>query len=1072
MLPESPRGGLKWSALSAWAPKPSWSVWLSCAALLVGCTSSAAWTPASTPQATSKAKPAPRWVTPARLVVLPDSRDSSFQVKDVDGTERLIAYGIRMLRHQDGRLEVAEQMVPDRLAVKPLELPERLGGGWLFYSTGSRSHFWHAETWLGALKPIASFSADIVQVIPGFDRLYLGTQGQGELIALDPSTWQPTDLGPLPPAPGYTSMAFAGEWVGAVESDVRGVLITLDAGASWTPLEVGSPPSSISGDGAEILINTFAGRISIDAEGEASTPGASLADSAFANAKGSPLPAWADAQQGADVKPGQQHEQPLGDVPLRVAALGGWPDTPATAVVMANGNVARVRLSDGKLLDLKPALGAGAAVCHGAQVGGGVGFICGDPRGSSVVYSVSHDLNLTPLLSFPQPRYIAASGTGGLVIRGSCDQGGADTTSKKTAGKINASAGGRREDAAASVINYCVRSPKGKLREVRVRGDLGVERVVALQDGRVAVLVPPRLGAPGTLLLIREDGSSVSHKLKIQKSDVTALVKKGLWLDGIVERSSKRGGKTERVLSGWVAGGGPFVGVEVSLDGEVRAGEFLSEDIDRALLSGNFGLAMGRGGLLRETVDGGFTWSEAAVPPGFGDRTSLVPRPGEAGARAARGCSPVGCSFGNWVRVGWEGKPGEDDDEAFAAVPQRTELPSLAGGRWTLDCVPTGAASSRHAKPLKPAPRRAPSTAAAAALAAATVPYGYGGSMPTADTLASSAWISFLGVPPPAKAKTDLGFDFGNDNPGSRLRAYIWGPQSADWGQQARWVLRVEDAFDLLGVWNTAVSRPDWADPVSAAMSFGLLTRWGGYANWRLEQEPDGNSGLLVINVRGTQIAYVLEEDRAPLPVQGSAMWALNQTSGIVKVDGSWYFGSTISSQSFRVYRLDGDEMVFFADFPMRPGAASRGVQLVRSTQGDALGILTKVMPLRGSESRWYVFPVDIQSKEAGEPLELSAAQLGATPRACGAEDQGWYLVGDPPVQPHVDSGSDLRISRVSAKLIADSSGLCLESLAAESSGRMGDKPPAAVPVNVSSVPMVVSNRSQDGQRWGYRCRL
>jgi len=555
---------------------------------------------------------------------------------------------------------------------------------------------------------------------------------------------------------------------------------------------------------------------------------------------------------------------------------------------------------------------------------------------------------------------------------------------------------------------------------------------------------------------------------------VAALVKKGLWLDGMVERSRKKDGKTERVLSGWVAGGGPFVGVEVSLDGKVTAGEFLSEDIDRAMLSGNFGLTMGRGGLLRETVDGGFTWSEAAVPPAFGDRTALVPRFGDSGARAARGCSPVGCSFGNWVRVGWQGGPAKDDDDAFAAVPRRTALPSPAGGRWTLNCAPTGVASSRQARPLKSASRRAPSAAAAAALAAATIPYGYGGTMPTAETLVSSAWLPFLGVAAPPKAKTDLGFDFGNDNPGSRLRAYIWGPKGADWGNQARWVLRVEDPYELAaGVWNTALSRPDWADPVSAAMSFGLLTRWGGYANWRLEQEPDGKGALLVMNVRGTQTAYVLEEDRAPQAVQGSSMWALNQTSGIVKVDGSWYFGSTINSQSFRVYRLDGDEMVFFADFPMRPGAASRGVQLVRSTRGDALGILSRVSPLRGSESRWYVFPVDIQSKEAGEPLEISAAQLGATPRACAPEDQGWYLVGDLPVQPHVElTGGDVRTSRVSAKLIADSSGLCLESLAAESSSRMGDKPPAAVPLNGSSVSMVVSNRSQDGQRWGYRCRL
>ncbi|MGE3668089.1 MAG: hypothetical protein AB7K71_00450 [Polyangiaceae bacterium] len=1023
----------------------------------VACNSKAAgWSTAAPSTEQGKAKKAPRWVTPARMVVLPEGRESSYQERDVDGSLRIIAYGLRMLEHQDGSLEVAEQTIPDRLNVKPLELPPRLGGGFIFYSSGSRSLFWTAKTWLGKLKPAASFSADINWVTPGFDRIYLSTASSNEILAVDPLTWQPTDLGPLPPAPGYGTMAFAGEWVAAVESDVRGVLITLDAGASWRPLEVNTPPSPISVQDDKISINSYAGRMLLDSAGQIEMVGRSGDDSAFNGAVKSALPGWADMQQGGDVEIQERQERPLGDNALRVAALGGWPDTKDSAVVMAQGSVARVRLSDGKLLDIKRDAYAGAATCQGAQVGVGIGFICGDPAGQSVVYSVSPSLELTPIISFSEPRYIAASGTGGLVIRGGCKDGAAEAQDLAT--------------------TYCIRSAKGKLREVRVRGDRGVERVVSLQDGRVAVVVPPRLGAPGTLLLIAEDGSNKAFKLSFKEMEPSTktLLKKGLWLDGLTERVVKRDKKKVHVLAGWVAGGGPFVGIQIDLDGKVAAGEIISEDIDRSLLSGRFGLAIGRGGLLRETIDGGFSWSEVAVPPAFGDRSSPVPRLGDPGGRSARGCSPVGCAFGTWLRVGWQGRPVDEADQKLAELPERVSLPSKTGSRWTLECTPAGQVSVAGADAVKSAPQRPAPPGIAGAMAFSPLPYGYGSAMPTAETLTSSSWAPFLGVKAPNKGAAELGFDFGNDSYETRMHAYTWGPRGKEWSRLSRWVVRVEDAFSLTApLWNTAAARPDWPDPVSAAMSFGQLSRWGGYATWRFEPEPRDDAGLLVLNVRGTQTAYVLERDRAPLPIQGSAMWALNQVAGAVKVQGTWYFGSTINSQAFRIYRLNGDELDYFADYPMRPGSVSQGVQLVKSTQGDALGILTKVSPLRGSESRWFVFPVDTQSKDAGEPLEISSEMLGTTPRRCGPEDDGWSIVSEPPVQPYLQlEGTRAVGSRVQAKFIADASGLCVEALAATTSNGRAMDGVKAVPGAASSVGLALSERGSGEGRWAFRCKL
>ncbi len=120
-------------------------------------------------------------------------------------------------------------------------------------------------------------------------------------------------------------------------------------------------------------------------------------------------------------------------------------------------------------------------------------------------------------MRFDEPRFVAPSGNGALVVRGPCT--------------------GKQAGAAGA---YCIRTRDGRKSEMRVRGDLGVERLVALSDGGTAVVVPPRLGAPGTLTVVAADGSAKTVKLKLPKDDVQslAMLKKGLWLEGFVERES------------------------------------------------------------------------------------------------------------------------------------------------------------------------------------------------------------------------------------------------------------------------------------------------------------------------------------------------------------------------------------------------------------------------------------------------------------------------------------------------------------------------------------------------------
>ena len=108
--------------------------------------------------------------------------------------------------------------------------------------------------------------------------------------------------------------------------------------------------------------------------------------------------------------------------------------------------------------------------------------MCGEREGATSLYAFAPPLGVRRVFRSARPRFVASSGNGALVIRGPC----ADDV----------------RDAPAS-RSYCVRGVDGRLREIRVKGDLGAERVVALADGRIVVLAPPRPGAAGQLTVIK-----------------------------------------------------------------------------------------------------------------------------------------------------------------------------------------------------------------------------------------------------------------------------------------------------------------------------------------------------------------------------------------------------------------------------------------------------------------------------------------------------------------------------------------------------------------------------------------
>ena len=505
----------------------------------------------SPPRASVSGARAPALISPARLFALPDSPAAGSGTSDPDGSRRLIANGMRLVERVDRSLERSDELLPTGRTTASLDLPARLGGGHLFYSQVSGLvQIWRSKSWTGKLEPFASVAAQSAQPVAGYDRLYIVERQSGVVHALKADTGEPTDLGALPPSPAYGSMVFADAWLGAIDVPLRGVLASFDAGASFHPLGSWALGARLERD--EIVVTTTEGQFALGPDGRLrQRESGATSDNLFEGAgRTAPAPSWTAAEDRPE--PATPPPGPLGKRPLYTAALHGWPDTPGSALVAAGGALARVRISDGKLVDVAEHAMPDGGSCHAVALGSGIGFVCGEERGRTGVYAFVQPLAVRQVLSFDEPRYVASSGNGALVIRGGCGSGRAlhDT--------------------------YCIRAPGGALREIRVRGDLGVERVVALRDGRAAVIVPPRLGAPGLLTIVDSGGRSRSVKLALPSREppVLALLKRGLWLDGFSEPSPG-------VLAGWVVGAGPFVGVKVDLEGEVDAGKSSTTSIAR-----------------------------------------------------------------------------------------------------------------------------------------------------------------------------------------------------------------------------------------------------------------------------------------------------------------------------------------------------------------------------------------------------------------------------------------------------------------------------------------------------------
>lgn len=986
--------------------------------------------PASSPRASSPAAPAQAanqdngeepavFGLPAvvpRLRFMPDLDGSRGVIARTEEGELSLVGRMRLRTSPDGLVERADELLPQGRIVAQ-RVPSRLGGGFLFVAITPRgSELWRSDAWLGTLQPLAGFGPVAHNERPvtmGFDRIYLRFSSANELVALDPKTGAILPYGPLPIAPAFGEMIFLDGWRAIVDTDLAGTMATFDAGATWRRVPTTGRVRAITSsrtdpdDGGDGIVQLDSGTVRVTPEGHvAFSPTAVATASPFATPPGS--------QQDAGRK-GNKAPGPLGKKPLRVALERGYPDSLNTAVVASEGALVRVSLETGAVLDtVKHAYPDAHAECTGIALASrgsagptkpedSFGFVCGSPGGPTAIYAFERPLKLRQVMRFAQPRTVVESGQGAIVVRGAC----ADN------------------DDHSETRPFCIRFADGSTREVRIRGDVGAERVVALADGRVVILVPPRLGTQGQISIL--SGKDSKHVvLKMPESGAPREVETGMWLEGFHQTA-------EDEISGWVEAGGPTFGVSIKLDGTLSLGEIVDEP-NGVLIGGRFALAMRANGPMLESVDTGKTWKEIELPRM--DESGDQPR--------GRRCSAVGCVLPGWQKIGW-GTTAHEDDLRDAPAPPTMKLSSIKtpAGPLALSC------SFARVQPKAKAQAK------------------------KNEGSAVTGWLPLWSSDPPPMQKGEVGIDSGSPYDVVPMRAYVWGKKDSDWSRTGRLAIRYMDKFSLEEISSSAVTTSPWASESIASDAFGVGMYSGATASWLAQR--DQSAALVSVCKSGRSCSLFAVEPNQPVltlrPAEGSALPRPFNGSA-VRVGQVWFFLADAGTpDQIMLYRSDLGRIRSVVSLRrlMTPRFSSAPLpRLVRRTKGDALGLMFTLREgPNDKRGMRYVLPIDPDTGEVGDAVRLGRPDLAdmEVSAACGERD-GWVVELPIEPSPYVTfDESSVSMDSVELRFRMDPGKACIE-VGAGATTMGGDVPTKKAPqsgksaTSVERFPLFVSDRS------------
>lgn len=997
------------------------------AALLSGCGPSpgpvkepgvASRTAGSAPAQKSDSRP-----LAARWVLMPGRVATSHQ-RNTSASGQHIVDGVRV-RVDPARAPMAS---PDFLPgsnIESLALPDAMGGGFVFHSdVDAETAFWRSEEWTGPATPLTRLPERADQIEVGFGRVYARLADSGETIAFDATTGKSVNLTPLPASPSYFDFQFWDDWFAVVHTDARGVLATFDGGMSWHPTGITAEDASSNVEPGGIVIGTSERRDLLTPDGTWTPEYESAVDDSVSLDLGHPLGVGRD--------------------PLELAVLHGAPIGPGRAVVANWGHVGVVDTHTGEVVTVKRGSYPGSLPCQAVPLGDakhlaaselGVGVVCLLTGGETVIYSITTDLSLTPLATWREPVDVWSSHNG-VLVASRCPEGQA------------------RSDSAAR-SDYCVLAGATAPQPLTVPGVTEFVRVVALRDGRVLAVTPPRAGKPGKLQIAPPaEGRLVAERsvsLRFEQGTpekLRSLAETGLWL--------RDGGETkEGTLGFWVASANRLVGLRVALDGTITLSPRTEADLRRTHLSGPRAFELSAGETAWQSLDFGQSWQEVTVPRGL---TSASTRD----THDTVGCSAVGCSFGNWLRVGYD--PAHSPVPVEAPKPDQLTFRASAYSQWNLTCYPTGineATPRRSASSANSAGQGRPRYGASSGFVNAAL-----GATAAADVV-SSANRPFLGVPRPATPPGSFAFDMGADGT-HQFRAYAWGRDGDAWRTSSAWLTRVADRFSVAGLWSTAPTRGPWPNLLSAAQLFGADRANRYSSSWQLSLDPSERAGVLRITTTGTTELHFIEEGGATTSIGNTAFGPI---SGVVKLQKTWYFG-TQEGNRFHVYRVRNGVVEDFSNFPIGDPVAPL---LSRNTRGTGLALV-----LRAPAGTWHVYPLS-DAGEASEPIVLTREELNAEWPRCSDDALGYYVLGSLPLSRFTPSESaevlsfeavpsEWKAEAVTARTIVSATSRCVDALAA----RLASNQEAVMlaphpPPTSGSIPLTITDRLND-VRYGFQC--
>ena len=784
-------------------------------------------------------------VRPARL--LPEVVDETTSYgSEAGGGLRAITSGLRVVTSPKGAIVAAEDRLP-QAPQSTIALPERLGGGFLFVIG---STLWRADRWLGPAKPIFTAPQPVQSIVPGLDRVYV--RAQSSVLAIDGRTGQVLDLGPWPASPFVASYAAADGWRAAAVTDLRGVVATFDAGATWRTLDLPIEPKQVVASSDNLAIGGFENGknetwYELRADGSLARLGAAPRDvktklvpassqrGTFASglmggvvATGAP-----PSTRNTSTSPSQNDAdkddlaaKTFGKRPLASAIEDGWPLTDGTASVARDGSLAKVRLEDGALVELvRDAFPLKPARCHPVTLTrptavGAFGFVCGEPRGTTVLYAYEPLRGrLAEIKRFDKPRVVTSSGNGALAVRGPCAEDGEPTPPARPdpvkLEKIEKSKGdGRDVSTKASKAKDTTdekpdkptatgdkeepKPPAPKAAEskeiAQARPDVHPYCVLAHDNTWREIHVRGDVG--GERVVVLADGRIVvvSPPQGLGTPARLTLLDKGraTTVPITFPRVANDVGRALRLglwLDGFEERRPGVVGGWIEAGGAMLGIEIA---LDGKATPGQYIRDAGMP-FVSGKYGLGWTASRRGYETTDGGMTWSnidLPDPLVPVAKVdRRACGPVGCIAHGWLRVGW-GEPKHPPAPAAPPPPYRSANASLTVPQVQLAC-----------EPLASMPPPVPSTSRTRPSAPPSVEprlHFFGGPPVLGTFNGLSELPPFFSQPAPALRDAERGVnvdvrELADRHPsgiGSLARVYGWGPRTGEWETLGRWQVK------------------------------------------------------------------------------------------------------------------------------------------------------------------------------------------------------------------------------------------------------------------------------------------